>query len=246
MATITRKWRRWVAASCTHGHLADPRATKAILKFCRAYAPHATLHLGDFTDMAALRAGARRDADDPDRAQSIADDLLAGLSFLYEMEPTHIHMGNHEDRLSGLMHSGNGVVKYAAAQVMGRIESAAKEMKAKLVPYDGLQPSACTLLGDTLFLHGTMYNVSAARDHSEALGMSCVFGHTHRVAQEAGRCQKPVVGYNIGCGIDMSVGYAKSRRQTLAWAHGFAYGEWCNDACTVNLVTLSPHYRLPL
>jgi hypothetical protein len=226
--------------------MADPRATKAILKFCRAYAPHATLHLGDFTDMAALRAGARRDADDPDRAQSIADDLLAGLSFLHEMEPTHIHMGNHEDRLSGLMHSGNGVIKYAAAQVMGRIESAAKEMKAKLVPYDGLQPSACTLLGDTLFLHGTMYNVSAARDHAEALGMSCVFGHTHRVAQEAGRCQKPVVGYNIGCGIDMSVGYAKSRRQTLAWAHGFAYGEWCSDACTVNLVTLSPHYRLPL
>jgi hypothetical protein len=195
--------------------------------------------------MAALRAGARRDADDPDRAQSIADDLLAGLSFLYEMEPTHIHMGNHEDRLSGLMHSGNGVVKYAAAQVMGRIESAAKDMKAKLVPYDGLQPSACTLLGDTLFLHGTMYNVSAARDHAEALGMSCVFGHTHRVSQEAGRCQRPVVGYNIGCGIDMSVGYAKSRRQTLAWAHGFAYGEWCSNACTVNLVTLSPHYRLP-
>lgn len=246
MATITRKWRRWIATSCTHGHLADPRATNAILKFRRAYAPHATLHLGDFTDMAALRTGARRDADDPDRGESIADDLLAGLSFLHELQPTHIHCGNHEDRLSGLMHSGNGVVKYAATQVMGRIESAAKEMKAKLIPYDGLRPSACTLLGDTLFLHGTLYNVSAARDHAEALGMSCVFGHTHRVAQEAGRCQRPVVGYNIGCAIDLSVGYAKSRRQTLGWAHGFAYGEWCSDLCTVNLVTLSPHYRLPI
>jgi len=196
--------------------------------------------------MAALRAGARRDADDPDRGESIADDLLAGLSFLHELQPTHIHFGNHEDRLSGLMHSGNGVVKYAATQVLGRITSAAKEMKAKLVPYDGLRASACTLLGNTLFLHGVLYNVSAARDHAEALGMSCVFGHTHRVAQEAGRCQNPVVGYNIGCAIDLSVGYAKSRRQTLGWAHGFAYGEWCSDFCTVNLVTLSPHYRLPL
>jgi hypothetical protein len=55
-----------------------------------------------------------------------------------------------------------------------------------------------------------------------------------------------VVGYNIGCGIDLAVGYAKGRRQTLGWAHGFACGEYCDNACTVNLVTLSPHYRLPL
>jgi hypothetical protein len=138
------------------------------------------------------------------------------------------------------------VVSYAAGQVLARIDDAAKEMKARVVPYAGLRPEACTQLGDTLFLHGVLYNVSAARDHAEALGMNCVFGHTHRVAQEAGRCQRPVVGYNIGCGIDLSVGYAKGRRQTLGWAHGFAFGEYCDTACTVNLVTLSPHYRLPL
>jgi predicted phosphodiesterase len=235
-----------MAVSCTHGHLADPRATKAMLAFRKAYAPQIVLHLGDFVDMAALRAGARRDADDPDRAESMADDLLAGLSFLRELEPTTIHLGNHEDRLCGLAHSGNAVVSYAAGQVLARIDDAAKEMKAKVVPYAGLRPEACTQLGDTLFLHGTLYNVSAARDHAEALGMSCVFGHTHRVAQEQGRCQRPVVGYNIGCGIDLSVGYAKGRRQTLGWAHGFAYGEASDNACVVNLVTLSPHYRLPL
>lgn len=235
-----------MAVSCTHGHLADPRATKAMLAFRSAYKPQTVLHLGDFTDMAALRSGARRDPDDPDRAESMADDLLAGLCFLRELEPTHIHMGNHEDRLCGLAHSGNAVVSYAANQVLGRIDDAAKEMRAKLIPYDGLRPSACTQLGDTLFLHGTLFNVSAPRDHAEALGMNCVFGHTHRVAQEAGRCQRPIVGYNIGCGIDLSVGYAKSRRATLGWAHGFAFGEWSDSACTVNLVTLSPHYRLPL
>jgi predicted phosphodiesterase len=234
-----------MAVSCTHGHLADPRATKAMLAFRRAYEPKTVLHLGDFTDMAALRAGARRDSDDPDHGESMADDLLAGLSFLQELRPTHIHAGNHEDRLYGMSVSGNAVVAYAANQVIGRITDFAKSIGAKLIPYDGLRPSACTQLGDTLFLHGTMYNVSAPRDHAEALGMSCVFGHTHRVAQEQGRCQRPVVGYNIGCGVDLNVGYAKNRRQTLGWAHGFAYGEWCQSACTVNLVTLSPHYRLP-
>lgn len=235
-----------MAVSCTHGHLADPKATKAMLAFRAAYKPQIVLHLGDFVDMAALRAGARRDADDPDRAESMADDLLAGLSFLRELEPTTIHLGNHEDRLCGLAHSGNAVVSYAAGQVLARIEDAAKAMRANIVPYDGLRPSACTQLGDTLFLHGTLFNVSAARDHAEALGMSCVFGHTHRVAQEQGRCQRPVVGYNIGCAIDLSVGYAKGRRATLGWSHGFAYGEASDNACTVNLVTLSPHYRLPL
>jgi hypothetical protein len=42
--------------------------------------------------------------------------------------------------------------------------------------------------------------------------------------------------------------YAAGRRQTLAWRHGFAFGEYLPDAtgCTVNMVTLSPHYRLPL
>jgi predicted phosphodiesterase len=234
-----------MAVSCSHGHMADQRALSAFLKFKHSYKPTACLHLGDFTDMAALRAGARRDPDDPDRGQSIADDLLAGLSFLWELEPTHIHMGNHEDRLVSMSQSGSGIIKYAAGNVLHRIEQAAKTMKAKLVPYAGLRPEACTILGDTAFLHGTMFNVSAARDHAEALGMSCVFGHTHRVAQEAGRCQSPVVGYNIGCGIELDVAYAKSRRQTLGWAHGFAYGEWCSDACVVNLVTLSPHYRLP-
>lgn len=246
MAAITRKWKRFLAVSCTHGHEADRRALDAMLKFRAAYKPHACLHLGDFTDMAALRSGARRDADDPDRASNIMDDLLAGLGFLRELEPTHINMGNHEDRLCGLTHSGNAVVSYAASRVLGEIEDTAKAMRAKLLPYDGLRPSACTQLGDTLFLHGVLYNVSAARDHAEALGMNCVFGHTHRVAQEQARTQRPVVGYNIGCGIRLDVGYAKSRRQTLGWAHGFAFGEYCDTATTVNLVTLSPHYRLPL
>jgi predicted phosphodiesterase len=246
MAAITKRWRKWMAVSCTHGHLADPKATGAMLKFREAYKPATVLHLGDFTDMAALRAGARRDSDDPDHAESMADDLLAGLSFLRELQPTVIHLGNHEDRLCSLAHSGSAVVSYAAGQVLGRIEDAAKEMKAKIVSYDGLRASACTQLGDTLFLHGVIFSQSAARDHAETLGMNCVFGHTHRVAQEAGRCQRPVIGYNIGCGVDLNVGYAKNRRATSAWAHGFAYGEYCDTACTVNLVTLSPHYRLPL
>ena len=140
MASVTRKFRRFLAVSCTHGHMADPKALGAMLKMRERWKPDTVLHLGDFTDMAALRSSAK--PDDPDRAESMADDLLAGLSFLRELEPTHVLMGNHEHRLVSLAHSGNAVVSYAAGNVLARIADAAKDMKAKLVPYDGLRPSA--------------------------------------------------------------------------------------------------------
>ena len=101
------------------------------------------------------------------------------------------------------------------------------------------------MLGGTAFLHGALYNVSCARDTAEALGMDCVFGHSHRVSIEASRTLNPCVGYNIGCGISLGAEYAASRRQTLGWRHAFAYGEFTDGACTVNVHILSPHYRLP-
>jgi hypothetical protein len=63
--------------------------------------------------------------------------------------------------------------------------------------------------------------------------MSCVFGHTHRVAQEQGRTQRPVVGYNVGCGIKLDVGYAQTRRQTLGWAHGLCWFEYTDNLTIV-------------
>jgi hypothetical protein len=101
------------------------------------------------------------------------------------------------------------------------------------------------MLGGTAFLHGALFNVSCARDTAEALGMDCVFGHSHRVSIESSRTLNPAVGYNIGCGLDLAAPYAASRRQTLGWRHAFAYGEFTDTACTVNVHILSPHYRLP-
>ena len=55
-----------------------------------------------------------------------------------------------------------------------------------------------------------------------------------------------VVGYNVGCGIKLDVGYAQTRRQTLGWAHGLCWFEYTDKLTIVRLETLSPHYRLPL
>jgi len=248
VANINRKWKRWAAVSCSHGSDIDPRAREAALKFFDAYKPHERLHLGDAIDLGAMRAGARRDPDEPDRAQSLMDDLLAGLSFLHELRPTRFFHGNHEARAASLCHSGNAIVAHAAACVMARIEDDLARYKTEIIPYAGLQRSCIRYLGGTAFLHGALYNVSAARDTAEALGTHCVFGHTHRVAVESARTLADAVGYNIGSLIKLDAEYAASRRATLAWRSALAYGEYLPDGtgCTVNIAILSPHYRLPL
>lgn len=246
MATITRKWRKFLACGCSHGHLADPKATGAILKFRQAWKPDQVWHLGDAVDLAAMRAGAQRDPDSGDRAQDMQDDLLAGLGFLQELEVTKYFLGNHEDRLHRLAHSPNAVVSYAAGAVLGHMADAMRKLKAEIVPYAGLRPEACRQLGDTLFLHGSLYNMQAARDTAEALSSNCVFVHTHKVAVERARTQKPFTGYNAGCSVRLDVEYAKNNRSTLSWCHGFAWGEYTDNSCIVRLEQLSPHYRPPL
>jgi hypothetical protein len=248
VANISRKWRRYVALTCSHGSDIDPRAREAALTFIDRYKPQTRLHLGDAIDLACLRAGARRDPDDPDRASSLMDDLLAGLSFLHELKPTIYFHGNHEARAVGLAHSGNQVVAYAAGAVMARIQDELARYKTEIVPYAGILKNSVRHLGGTAFLHGALFNVSAARDTAETIGTHCVFGHTHRVAIEAARTHSDAIGYNIGCLARLDMEYAAGRRQSLAWRHAICFGEYLPDGtgCTVNVLTLSPHYRLPL
>ena len=67
------KWKKFLAVSCSHGHLADAKATKAALEFKKRWKPDTTLHLGDAIDLAALRSGAMRNPDSSDRAASISE-----------------------------------------------------------------------------------------------------------------------------------------------------------------------------
>ena len=245
MANVTKAWKRWMAISCSHGIDADPRATDAVLKFAKSYRPHTRIHLGDAIDLACLRGGARQDADSPDRAESLLDDLLAGLSFLHEYRPSIYFHGNHEGRAVAMQNSPNAIIAYASGRIIGRLSDDLAKYKTEIVPYAGMSQKSIRYLGNTAFLHGSLYNVSAARDTAETIGTHCVFGHTHRVAVESARILADAVGYNIGCLIRMDAEYAAGRRQTLAWRHAFAYGEYSDNFCSINLCVLSPHYRLP-
>lgn len=246
MANKTKGWSKFLCVSCTHGAEADPRALDAMLRLREAWKPDLVVHLGDAIDARALRAGARRDSDSSDHAASLMDDLLQGLSFLRELKPNVYMLGNHEARLTELSHSPNAVLAYAAQNVISRIEDEMAKLKCQIIPYVGVHKKGMLMLGDTGLTHGSLYGVSAARDTCEMVGHSVIMGHTHRVAVESARTHTKAIGWNIGCGIKLDIGYSANRRQTLGWRHAAAFGHFNGSHCAVNLAIFDPHYELPL
>jgi hypothetical protein len=232
--TPIKKWKKWMAVGCSHGDQIDPEARKAVLTFKERWKPEpsATFHLGDFLDLAAFRTGAVNDPNSSDRAASVSDDLSAGIDFLHELRPQHILFGNHEARLYKLAASPNALAAHAATLTIQAIEAAAKKLKARLYPYN---IRSYAELGGAKFLHGSMFNVQAIRDHCEAFGSDIVMAHLHRVGSERARTLKGSTGYCVGMLARFDMEYASTRRATLAWSQGFAYGHYCENSLTVNL-----------
>ncbi len=228
---ITKGWKKWMAVSCSHGDHIDPEARDAVLAFKERFKPDTTIHLGDFIDMAAARSGAMNDPNASDRAASVADDLAAGVDFLQELRPNHILYGNHEDRLFRLANSPNALAAHASTLVIQEIEKTAKNLKARLYPYD---MQSHPIIGGTRFIHGFMYNVASIRDHAETFG-NCVMGHIHRVGIEQARTLNGATGYAVGMLMRFNADYAKTKRQTLSWSQGFGYGYYSDTHITVNL-----------
>jgi hypothetical protein len=224
--------KKWLAVSCSHGHLINREAAEYVLKFKDELKPHKVFHLGDFIDAGCFRAGALRNGEGGD----IIADLRYGLEFVERLAPTTLFMGNHEDRLFNLVdESNNELVKFAAGEVINRIENLARNCKAEIVPYSGTGSVDCwRLLGGTAFGHGIMYNEQAARDHAEMLGRPVVFGHVHKILTQAARSPNAPQGTAVGCLADIpAMGYAKSRRATASWDLGFAWGEYGDNWCKV-------------
>jgi hypothetical protein len=244
---VTRKWRRFLAVGCSHGHLADPVILKEVLAFKKRWAPQTTLHLGDAIDLACLRAGALGTADD---AEDPEHDLNAGLAFLNQLHPQVYLLGNHEARLTTLMSSPRAIVSALAHRVYQQIEGRAAELKCKVIPYDFQH--GWHQLGDALFGHGYMVNEAAVRDHAEAIcggsANKVVIAHLHRVTQAEGRNRAHPTGYCVGTLMDIAqAGYAAHRRATMSWSHGFAFGEYSDTETVVWLAKRTKTgFRLPV
>jgi len=236
---LIRKWKRWLAVSCSHGHLANAAACRATLEMKRRWQPDMTLHLGDFVDLSGLMGSARKDPDSPERSSSIREDFDAGVNFVRELAPRYIFEGNHEHRLTALQYSPSAIVAHCCTSAKSEIYNMCKDLKAQYVPYD--IEKGWRILGGTAFGHGYMFSESSAvRDHVEMVQKPIVMGHLHRIDRTAGRSFGAPVGWSIGCLADIpSMHYARRQRSVTRWQHGIAWGEYVEggQGCTVNVLS---------
>ena len=248
MANIIRKWKRFMAVGCTHGHLVDNALLKQVYAFQERYKPHTRIALGDHIDLACLRAGALGTADD---AADPEGDLNDGLLFISRFQPQVYLLGNHEARLTTLMESPRAIVSALASRIYQQIVDRSEEIKCEVVPYSF--QNGWRQFGDALFGHGYMINEQAVRDHAESIcsgtATKAVIAHLHRVTQAEGRNRAHPTGYCVGwLGDTEGLTYAKNRRATSSWSRGFAWGEYCDNETQIWLAkeTKNNTFRLPL
>lgn len=241
--TPTRHWKRILALGCSHGVHADPVALDAVLRFRESYKPHVVIHLGDFIDSAAFRAGAKGTGDE---SEPIEPDVDEGLNFLAKLRPTHVLCGNHEDRLWRLAHSHNAIVSYCAGKIVGAITDKCRRLKAQMIEYTGIHQRL--EIGGYLYTHGTVFGEQATRDMAEMYG-NVVHAHTHRAGVAKGRRSDNPTGFGVGTLSSIpAMEYAKARRATMAWSAGFVFGEYAADQSQLYLCEKNPaltEWRLP-
>lgn len=233
MANIVHKWEKLLAVSCSHAKYVDKEAWDHVLKFKDCFSPDTLLHLGDFIDLSALMGNGAGSGSDGDEVTPDIDTGLVHLRQLMEgCKNPYILCGNHEDRAWKLAHSKNSITAYCAHKIINAIEDTAKDLKARLIPYTGIEQMVD--IADMGFTHGTCYGESAARDMAEQYcngkRRTICFGHTHRVAIASARTLHGGTAYNIGTLTQRgSLEYAKNRRATHSWAQGILYGEYCES-----------------
>ena len=224
-------WHRWMAIGCSHGSLADPDAIEAVLRFEQAYKPERKFHLGDVMDFAAFRHGAPGTKDE---AMQLGPDIEAGCNLIERYAPTDVLLGNHDERVFRLSDHHNAIVALAASHARNEFLESCHKVGAKLVDHYDINRSYIQV-ADTKFLHGFMFNEMALRDHAEHFGR-CVIAHKHEAGSSAARRSDHAVCWCVGTLANVpAMEYAKTRRSTARWSHGFAYGEYSDTHCHVEL-----------
>ena len=217
---------RGVVVGCTHAQLMIPQAWDALEMVFDKWKPQVLIHLGDYIDTTALRTGADGTADE---GEDIGLDLDAGLGFLkwYFNRPAKsrfLCLGNHDVRPHRLVRHPSAKIRYLAQDIVKRTETAFSDLSLRVMPYD--IKTGWLDYGGALWGHGYMVGEQAVRDHAEMTGRDTYIAHLHRIEERFGRSLGSPMCRCIGwLGDEHKAGYARHRRQTLAWSNGFLLTE---------------------
>lgn len=224
---VVQKWKRFIVCGCSHGLMVDDAAASCLLKFRDDYKPDATIHLGDWMDTTAFRAGAKGTKDE---GADIDEDMLAGLQFLERLKPTVVFNGNHEQRAWEKQDAPRADTAKAAQDVVKNCTKFIRDnLKARYVDTYTITES-WLWLGPYKLGHGWMFSESAIRDHADFAG-DCIIAHLHRYGVERGRRLNGATGICVGMMADgRRLSYANRNKSKAKWTTSFLYGEYSDTA----------------
>jgi hypothetical protein len=214
----------FVAVGDNHGDMVDHSVSDRLFDFCKMFEPMHRIHLGDCFDFRSLRKGAVGKEEN----ESLVDDVFAGKEFIKQFKPTVFLYGNHEDRLSQIIHtSSNGLKQDYCLELDSDIKRTLRENGCRKV-YDYHADEGVHTLGPIKFVHGYTCGVNAVEEHAkhycEPKG-AIVMGHIHRIEQVCAKKHGGAVGFSGGCLCKKGeMAYAKNRLATSRWGNGWVYG----------------------
>jgi len=213
-----RKPERFVIIGDTHGDMAHAPSLNVVRGFLKCWKPTIRVHLGDLFDLRPFRNG----ASDEDRHDGIMADVEAGMDLIDWYKPTHFIRGNHDERLWDLQLKDDKTMGDLAGTLIGDIQDRLNAVKcAPMLPYN--KRDGVLRLGHLRVIHGYHAGIYAARTASQIYG-SVIQGHVHSIQHHAIPGLEYRMGRAIGCLCKLELGYNRAAANTLAWAHGFAYG----------------------
>lgn len=221
---LQMKRQTFVAVGDNHGDKVDAEAAAAFFKFVAEYKPQHRIHLGDCFDFRSIRSGASGKEED----ESLEEDINAGLDFITRYKPTVFLYGNHEDRLSHIIHaSSNGILKDYCRDLDKEIKGVLKENGCKHI-YNYHADEGVHRIGPLTFVHGYTCGKDAVEEHAKHYAVSggaLLMGHLHSIQQVNARKHGGAVGFSGGCLCKKGeMLYAKNRLATSKWGTGWLYG----------------------
>lgn len=207
---------RFIFASDLHGDQQDKAAVKALITATESFKPHLRIFGGDLIDARPLRKGAGPE----ERSESMLVDWRKGLEFISTWKPTHLLMGNHDQRLWDLAEADKGIETDYAWKGIQELEARLEKEKCEWLPY---HKRSVFKFGHMKCLHGYYHGMYAARQHAATYG-GCLFGHTHTIDEFSLPGLERRVARGAGCLCNLDMKYNSRMPSSLRHAHGFVLG----------------------
>ena len=208
--------KRFIFGSDLHGDQLCKKSVKVLLQATEDFSPHYRIFGGDLTDQRPLRKG----ADKEERAEGMAHDWRAGIGFLYDWQPTHALLGNHDKRIFDLADANRGIETEYADKGVRELTKSFTKIKCHWLPY---HKKSVIKFGDLSFLHGFYHGVNAAKQHAIVYG-ACIFGHIHAVDMYSAPSIDRRVSMSSGCLCSLDMPYNSHMPSSLRHSHGFIMG----------------------